>query len=38
LFAESLHNRFPDMDFTKPDFDYYQGLLIRHDPEKQKLI
>jgi spore photoproduct lyase len=38
LFAESLYRRFPDLSFSKPDFDMYQSQFIKHDPERQRSV
>lgn len=36
LFAESLYERFPEMNFIKPDLKYYLDLEGMHDPDYQK--
>jgi spore photoproduct lyase len=38
LFAKSLFQRFPELNFTEPDYDYYQSFHIKHDPEVQKSL
>jgi len=38
LFAKSLTERFPGLNFTNPDYEYYQSLRFRHDPEVQRTL
>jgi hypothetical protein len=38
LFAESLFERFPEMEFTRPDLKHYLNLESIHDPDYQNRL